>query len=276
MKKSTALTTVATLALLGGFAHQVQGQAYVYSAYTQSVSSWGSGTQAYATGATPTGGSGGTTQDNDSWGGNANGTAGFGALGQAFTVTQSGVLSTAQLVLAGAAASFNVELYDLGPTPAGWQAASGSAPTIAQFNNLGAPVAAQSGTSLNGGPNLLLAASGFTYNGASGQTLQILNFVGGSDPTVNLVTGQLYMLSLDPTANADTTWWARGGLPVSAYNTGEGANADGVAGMQDFEGKSSVRDFDLAITEQVPVPEPSTIALGVMGAASFLLRRRSK
>jgi hypothetical protein len=125
-------------------------------------------------------------------------------------------------------------------------------------------------------PNLLASGDQFTFNGvASGQTLQTLTFQNG-DAGVSLVPGDVYVLSLDPTANADGTWWNRGGVPVAAYNTGEGLNADGVAGLQNFEGKTSVRDFDLAITESA-VPEPSTMALLSLGALAWTsMRRRGK
>jgi hypothetical protein len=285
MKNTKTFAAVATIALLGGFAHRVQGQAYIYSLYssqTSTVSSWGAGTIGYETGATPEGGSGGTTQDNDSWGGNAHGNNGFGALGQAFVVSQSGTLSTAQLIMAGNTQAFSVELYDLGPAPGNFPSGSplgsgaGGAPSITQVNALTTPVAAPSGTSLNGGPNLITSTA-FTFGPAASQDLVTLNFGAALNAPVNLTAGELYMLSLDPLGGtADNTWWDRGGLPVAGFNTGEGFNADGVDGMQNFEGKSSIRDFDLAITETVATPEPSTIALGVIGASSFLFRRRSK
>jgi hypothetical protein len=246
-----------------GLSRPVQAQDITVS--TSSTSSW-LGVPSYQTGAGPTTDSGGTTQDNDSWGGNADGTAGFGALGQAFEVSSSGTLANAQLVMAGAAATFNVELYNLGAASsyAGYPAAAGSAPAITQLN------------ALNGFPNLLAAGDQFVFAGvASGQTLATLTF-GGADANVQLLAGDLYMLSLDPTANADSTWWARGGTPVSAYNTGEGFNADGVSGMQNFEGKSSVRDFDMAVDVTV-VPEPSTMALFSLGALAWAsVRRRLK
>ena len=68
-----------------------------------------------------------------------------------------------------------------------------------------------------------------------GQTLQMMTF-GGADANVQLVAGELYLLSLDPTANADGTWWVRGGVPTTG--PGKGHNADGVNGMQNFEGKT--------------------------------------
>jgi MYXO-CTERM domain-containing protein len=208
--------------------------------------------------------------DNDNWGGNANGANGFGALAQAFELNSAGTLANVQMAFAGSEATFNVELYDLGTVPAGYQAAPGNAPTITQINKVGLGGA--------GGVNLLQSGDSFTFYGvASNQTLQTLTF-GDGDANVQLVTGELYVLSLDPKANADNTWWDRGGIPVAAYNTGEGLNADGVDGLQNFEGKTNVRDFDLAV-DVLPVPEPSTWAMAAMGIGALvgrrILRRRS-
>lgn len=252
-----ALSTVLTL----GFYQSVEAQITVS---TSSTSSW-VGSPVYETGGAPTTGSGGTSQDNDSWGGNANGTAGFGALAQAFEVTSSGTLSTAQLVMAGAPATFNVELYNLGTAPANFPSATvGGAPTITQLNNVGGA----------GSPNLLASGDQFAFAGTGSTTLATLTF-GGADANVELDPGNVYVLSLDPTANADGTWWVRGGVPVAGYNTGEGFNADGVAGLQNFEGKSSIRDFDLGMTT-VPLPEPNTFALMGVGSLAWGFVRRFK
>jgi len=215
--------------------------------------------------------SGGTTNDPDSWGGGANGVNGYGALAEAFTVNQSGNLASAQVVLAGSTGSFSVELYDLGTPQSGYQSASGSPGQIQQINGIGGAVGAGSGGTYNGGPNLLTAGDNFTFYGSSADSIVTLDFA----ETVPLSTGQLYVLSLDPTAavaGGNAVSWLRGGLPAAAYNTGEGLNADGVAGMQTFEGKTSVRNLDAAIQ----VPEPTSIALVSIAAVGLMARRRSK
>jgi uncharacterized protein (TIGR03382 family) len=259
--------TVFACGLLLAVAAVTSAQAQDITATVSSTTAW-VGTPTFETGAAPTTGSGGTSQDNDNWGGNAHGVSGFGSLGMAFEVTSPGTLSTAELVFAGGPGSFGVELYDLGPVAnyPGYQAAPGNTPTITQLNNVGGA----------GLPNLLAAGDQFTFNGTGSQTLVSLAF-GGADSSINLSATELYMLALDPTANADGIWWVRGGVPIAAYNTGEGMNVDGVNGYQQFEGKTSVRDFDLGIvTSSVSTPEPGTIALGVMGASALLLRRRVK
>jgi hypothetical protein len=265
----THIKTLATLSALA-LATSVQAQNIIGS--TSSTSAW-LGTPVFQTGAAPTTDSGGTSQDNDNWGGNANGTAGYGALAEAFVVTQSGTLSTAEIVMAGSAATFNVELYNMGPAPANWPSATVGGPaTITQYNNLGGTAGSFSPPSASGGLNLLQAGDQLTYYGAPGQILQTLTFTG-ADANVSLIAGDVYILSLDPIAQSDGTWWVRGAIPVAAYNTGEGLNADGVAGMQNFEGKtSSIRDFDTAITEVVP--EPASMVLMGLGVLAILIRRR--
>jgi hypothetical protein len=186
-------------------ATSVQAQDLTVS--TSATTAW-LGSPVYQTGAGPTTDSGGTTQDNNSWGGNANGSGGFGALAQMFTVTSAGTLANVQMVFAGSPANFNVELYDMGATPGGYQAPSGSTPTITQINNIGSGTATGSPPTLTGGVNLLQAGDNIAFAGVgSGQTLLTLT-LGGSDSSVHLATGELYVLTLDPTgANADNTWW---------------------------------------------------------------------
>lgn len=205
---------------------------------TSSTSAW-LGSPAFQTGAGPTTDSGGTTQDNDSWGGNANGVNGFGALGEAFQVSPTVPWLRPKWSLQAQVQALALRLYDLGTNYTNFPGPAAGAPTITQLNGLG--------TGGADGVNMLQAGDQFTFPGTSGQTLVTLTF-GGTDADVQLLTNHIYLLSLDPTANADNTWWVRGGTTVAAYNAGEGFNADGVKGMQDFEGKTTVRDFDTAVT----------------------------
>lgn len=230
------------------------------------------GTPVFQTGATSTSDSGGTTNDNDSWGGDSNGTGTWGALAETFEVSAAGTLSTAQITMDGGTQQFNVELYDLGPAQAGYQSAPGNAPQVTQVNDEGGAVVPSTGGTYNGGLNLLASGDNFTYTAVANQALVTLTFTG-TDAAVALIPGELYALSLDPTSNANGTWWERGGVPVAAYNTGEGLNEDGVDGQQAFEGKTSVRDFDTAITE---VPEPTSLSLIGLGSLGLIARRRTK
>ncbi len=264
MRRGTiAVLAAATIAAVG---LSQSAQANIVGSTTPATS-W-LGTPVYQTGVGPTTDSGGTTNDNDNWGSpaNTNGTGGFGALAQAFEVSTSGTLTTAELTMAGSPATFNVELYNLGAAPAGFQSAPGNAAAITQINGVG-----QGGA---GGVNLLASGDQFTYAGvATGDNVEVLTFQG-ADAGVSLVAGNLYVLSIDPTASADNTWWQRGGVPVAAFNTGEGLNADGVNGLQNFESKSSVRDLDTAIT--VSVPEPASFGLLAMTGLGVMARRRRR
>jgi len=259
MKINKTLTICSGLLAIG-----LTTQAQNITESTSSSSSW-LGAPVFETGTTPQGGNGGTTEDNDSWGGNANGTAGFGDLAESFEVSSSGTLGSAELVLAGSAATFNVELYNLGSASSlSYPGTVGGAAPITQINNIGGGG--------SGGVSLLQSGDNFTFAGVgSGADVVTLTFVN-ADSDVPLVAGDVYVLSLDPTANADGTWWERGGVPTT-QDDGEGLNADGVSGDQNFEGKSSIRDFDTAVTE---APEPASLALFGLGglAVAYMIRRR--
>ena len=270
---------IRTLALVGsilavGATAQAQN---ITASQSASTSVWGSGTSLFETGAAPTTGSGGTSNDNDNWGGNVNGTAGFGALGMAFITSSSGTLGNVQLVLTGGTATFNVELYDMGAIPSGYPGTADLAAPITQINNIGGGAQTQTLPTLAGGVNLLQAGDNFTYNTAAGSVVETLTF-GGADAGVTLNASDLYVLSLDPTANADGTWWVRGGVAAAGFNNGEGLSADGVAGMNNFEGKTganAVRDMDLNV---VAAPEPASMTLLGLGAlvGTLAVRRRNK
>jgi hypothetical protein len=265
MKMLQSMKVAALAAALAGLGLTQAVKASNITATTTAVSGgWIAGQPiAYETGGTPTGGSGGTSQDNDSWGntgsGAGNGINTFGSLGQAFEASSSGILSSAQIVLAGGPELFNVELYNLGPAPANWPSATTTTP-VPQFNSVTA--------------NLLASGDQFQFYGTSNNTLDTLTF-SGADSNVSLTAGNVYILALDPTnSSASGVWWQRGGVPVTAYNTGEGVNIDGVDGYQNFEGKtgsSGIRDMDTAITL---VPEPTSIGLLGLASVSLLARRR--
>ncbi|MGA9778940.1 MAG: PEP-CTERM sorting domain-containing protein [Verrucomicrobiia bacterium] len=273
--KSYIKTTVAAAAAL---AVSMSVQASI-STSSSSISSW-LGTPAFSTGAAPTTDSGGTSQDNDNWGGNAGGSAGFGSLAETFYLSTGGTLQNFQIVMSGAAVTFDVELYDLGSlggTANGLGGAAqggvfGPTPVVPSQDNFVPTTLAQSQV------NLLSAGDQFVFGGvASGQSLFTLT----PTETVTLLPNEVYALALDPTANADGTWWVRGGTPSASYSVGEGWNTDSATyayAYQNFEGKSGPyssggRNLDTAVTL---VPEPTIMALMGVGVAftGMLIRRR--
>lgn len=260
-------THIKTLAILSALALAVpvQALAQVY-ANPYPVTSW-LGTPTFMTGPAPTTGSGGTSQDNDNWAASSlGGVNGLGSLAETFYLTSGGTLQNIQMVFAGASATFNIELYDLG-TLASVTAALGSYPTTT--------------AQMNFGSDLLQAGDQFTYGGCTTTTNVVLTF-GGTDGSITLQANEVYALALDPTASATGTWWVRGGVPVAGYMQGMGWNTDSTSyayAYQNFEGKSGgtsgIRNMDTAVTV---VPEPASMTLLGLSVlvGGILIRRRQK
>jgi hypothetical protein len=255
--KAFACGTVATLAAIG-LSHQVQGQNYVTESQTSTLA-W-SGTPVYQTGPTPESGSGGSTHDVSNWG-TGGGVNGCGSVGQAFTVTSAGYLTSAQLVMAGNTGTFNVELYDVG------SASSLGFPPI--YSSETAVPSAMNQININasyGRPNLLSTGDSFTTTPMAGEELITLTF-SGVDANVYLTTGEVYMLALDPTANVSrgSTWWSRDTYPVAAYDTGMAMNEDSASyayAYQALGGRSTIRDLDTAVyVSATPPAVPYTVNL---------------
>ncbi|MGP8201689.1 MAG: PEP-CTERM sorting domain-containing protein [Limisphaerales bacterium] len=99
-----------------------------------------------------------------------------------------------------------------------------------------------------------------TGSGETSGTGSELDYWSGSPAQTQTVTWNY--ASILPTLIAD------GDGPTSGY-------VELVLTSNNGSGQPDVFDFENA-TLSSPIPEPSTIALGVMGACSFLLRRRSK
>jgi len=248
---------------------------------TTSASTAWIGTPVFETGPAPTTGSGGTTNDTNSWGGTGTGYGfnGQGSVGELFEVSQGGTLSSIQMNFAGGPVSpatsvvYNIELYDLGAVPSGYPGTVGGAAPITSLQDVGSGSVSINGGTATPAPDLLTSGDQFSFFGTA--TSQVISLTpSGADASVSLVTGELYLLAVDPVSNsaAANSWWQRGGVPVAGYNTGEGVNSDGNEAYQQFESKSSIRDFDSAVT--VTVPEPASVGLMAVAGLGIMARRR--
>ncbi len=276
MKSYIKTTIIATAAMALG----MSVQASIFSA-SSSTGQWTGapnvigGHQSWSTGPAPTTGSGGTSHDNDSnWNSaSAGGVNNLGAIAETFYLPFGGQLQSIQVVMGGAAADFNIELYDLG-TLAAFQASSGMGGAY--------PAVSPNAQRIIFGNNLLTAGDSFHFSGSASDSLYTLT----TDETINLLAGEVYAVSLDSQGGTASTFWTRGGLANSQYNTGMGWNTDWTSNAlsyQDFEGKtgtlgtdgvnSGTRNMDLAINV---VPEPAIMSLMGAGIAlcGILFRRR--
>lgn len=274
MKKSHIMLAAVSVAALSSVSH-----AAITAVNTAQDAAW-VGTPSYQTGAGPTTDSGGTNNDNDGWGQSGSGVAGNGSLAQAFVVSSAGTLQNFQVVFTGAAETFDVSLYDLGPASS-FNSGAGFPSVPAQLNFV--PT-----SSSQSSVDLLSAGDQFVFYGNSGDSLYTLS----PSETVNLSANEVYALALDPTGTANVsgstvsqspsnTWWVRGGLPSASYSNGEGFNTDSATyayAYQNFEGHSGPyssggRNFDTAVV--VATPEPASLSLAAFVVAAGLVRRRS-
>jgi hypothetical protein len=185
--------------------------------------------------------------------GSTGGAGGNGALSQSFTLSSAGTLSTIQLVMSGAASTFDVELYDLGAYPGSGYPATSASYTPGSLTSL------------------LQAGDSFSYSGvAAGANVVQLTFTG-ADASLTLNAGELYAFQIDPTSSAGTVWF-RGNLggPGQEYRM----NQFTASNMGALNG--ATRDASFALT-LAPAPEPTTLALaGLGGLASLVALRRNK
>jgi len=132
---------------------------------------------------------------------------------------------------------------------------------VAMVNNSASTSALAKGTFNGGNPFVLPATSGVTTDGSAKIEYMFVAWdvaSGVTDPVVALA---------DWTAGQGVTWYGK-----SALGTGyTPATALGIAGATFGTGPGQVGGFSVA-----QAPEPSTLALGGIGAAALLLFRRRK
>lgn len=192
--------------------------------------------------------------------GNFGGTGNNG-LGQTFSLSSAGTLSSIQIGMAGApGTTYGVALYDLGPV-------SGN-PLL--------PPATSASTTV--GANLLstgFATTSFTLGAFTGS--QVANFAFTGADAISLSAGEYYMFVLmTGTASTSTSalQWTRGGGAGASFTGGQFFRANsGSTGFGAING--AIRQGDFALTATA-APEPSSMALAGLAAASMVIFRRRK
>jgi hypothetical protein len=248
------VAAVVTISLLGGLSHQAQGQFYVYdnspSITSFTATSLGTdlgGSLAFnTTAASP---SGATIA-----GGASQGFTGGTATGETFYWSgATATLGAFALVPTGSASSQTYQpfLFDLGSS----------------LYNLGSTVF-QPGNEVN-----LLATENITVPGLSGGDRQLeIDIAGG----VTLTSGESYAIGLQNTSGTfgvtlDRSSGAQSDPDGVGFTFSGGLSSMANDNSSPFSG--SPRDLFLGLYTET-VPEPSTIALGVIGTSALLLRRR--
>lgn len=175
------------------------------------------------------------------------GGAGFGSLMNTFALSTGGNLSSIQLLLGNAAATYDLTLYNMGGSYA------------------------QSGASINPGTlTVAYAATGLSFTspngGAAGVT--VISFTGGDQ--VSLAAGN-YGLALTPTSGSGTAWF-RGGADTFAGDMLYRFNGTDYAPINGSGAPYRHAAFAVTVTA---VPEPSVLAVLGLGALGLVVRRRS-
>lgn len=176
------------------------------------------------------------------------GAAGFGSLLNTFTLGTAGNLESIQLLLGGAASSYNLTLYNMG---------SGYT---------------QSGASID--PTTLTiayATTGITFSGPNGGAVGVtkIDFTGGDQ--VALAAGN-YGLAITPTATGPFGWF-RGGADTFAGN--QLYRFDGTLYGPINGSGAPYRHAAFAVTV-ASVPEPASMALVGVGLLALIGMRRTK
>jgi len=246
---------VATIALLGGLSHLAQAQFEVYNntittAFQSAAIGPSGGTLAFSdTAASP---SGYTIAGGSAITGSANAALGetFYWSGATAELTAFALVSTGE----GGSQTYQPFLFDLGSS---------------LFNS------STTGFAPNNYVNMLATGTITDPALSSGLHQLEIDIAAG----VTLTQGQSYAIGLQNTsANWDIFLQKSSG--GQSDPDGEGFTFSGGLSSTAYDNPSpfagSPRDVFMGLYTTTAVPEPSTIALGVIGASSFLLRRRIK
>jgi hypothetical protein len=189
--------------------------------------------------------------------GNFGGTGNNG-LGQTFSLTTGGTLSSIQIGLAGApATTYGIALYDLGIAP--------PVPTTSSSFTVGSDL-------LSSGA----AVTSFSMGAFTGSQVANLAFSGADAVTLSANEYYMFVLMTGTAATASSTiQWTRGGSAGATFTGGQFFRANsGSTGFGALNGAIRQGDFALTVTA---VPEPASIALmGLATLAGVMFIRRKK
>jgi len=177
-------------------------------------------------------------------------------LGQTWTATISGTLADIQIYAGGAPGDNFVFLWDLGAASS-YTAVSGGSTPASLLNLPNYPTFSY--------VNLFAAGSTFHFNGG-GQSVRVLTF-DSANSNIAITAGDLYYFGIAPNVTTAVMSWQR--VSTDPYAGGAAYKEGGVLNG------TAVRDFGMAI-DITPVPEPTTMALSLLGGVALLGWRQKR